>query len=88
MSVEFYTHIYRHIYGLYSSWNSLGLNTRVLFIVGSLYTRVSSLSLLQVDLPNPGIESRSPTLQAYSFPREPQGKPIYIYMAILYYNYL
>ena len=88
MSVEFYTHIYAHIYGLYSSWNSLGLNTRVVFRVGSLYTRVGSLSLLQVDLPNPGIESRSPTLQAYSFPREPQGKPIYIYMAILYYNYL
>jgi len=27
------------------------------------------------DLPNPGIELRSPTLQAYSLPAEPQGKP-------------
>ena len=26
-------------------------------------------------LPNPGIEHRSPTLQADSFPAEPQGKP-------------
>ena len=27
------------------------------------------------NLPNPGIESRSPTLQADSLPVEPQGKP-------------
>ena len=27
------------------------------------------------DFPNPGIESRSPTLQADSWPPEPQGKP-------------
>ena len=27
------------------------------------------------DLPNPGIEARSPTLQADSLPAEPQGKP-------------
>ena len=27
------------------------------------------------DLPNPGFESRSPTLQADSLPGEPQGKP-------------
>ena len=27
------------------------------------------------DLPNPGIESRSPTLQGDSLPAEPQGKP-------------
>ena len=27
------------------------------------------------DLPNPGIESRSPTLQEDSLPAEPQGKP-------------
>ena len=26
-------------------------------------------------LPNPGIEARTPTLQADSFPAEPQGKP-------------
>ena len=29
-----------------------------------------------VDLPNPGIEPRSPTLQADSLPDEPQGKPL------------
>ena len=28
-----------------------------------------------VDLPNPGIEPRSPTLQEDSLPAEPQGKP-------------
>ena len=28
------------------------------------------------DLPNPGIKSRSPTLQADSLPAEPPGKPI------------
>ena len=27
------------------------------------------------DLPNPGIEPRSPTLQVGSLPAEPQGKP-------------
>ena len=27
------------------------------------------------DLPNPGIEPRSPVLQADSLPAEPQGKP-------------
>ena len=30
---------------------------------------------LPMDLPNPGIESRSPALQADSLPAEPQGKP-------------
>ena len=30
--------------------------------------------LLQGDLPNPGIEPRSPALQAYSFTTEPSGK--------------
>ena len=43
-------------------WNSLGQNTGV----GSLF---------QGGLPNPGIEPRSPTLQADSLPVEPQGKP-------------
>ena len=28
------------------------------------------------DLPNPGIKSRSPALQADSLPAEPQGKPM------------
>ena len=50
--------------GLYSSWNSPGQNTGM-----------ASLSLLQEDLPNPGIKPRSSTLQADSLPVEPQGKP-------------
>ena len=35
----------------------------------------SSLSFLQGNLPNPGIEPRSPALQVDSLPAEPQGKP-------------
>ena len=35
---------------------------------------MASLSLLQEDLPNPGIEPRSSTLQADSLPAEPSGK--------------
>ena len=50
--------------GLYSPWNSPGQNTGV-----------CSLSLLQGNLPNSGIEPRSPTLWADSLPAEPQGKP-------------
>ena len=34
-------------------------------------TRVGSPTLLQGDLPNPGIEPRSPALQADSLPAEP-----------------
>ena len=36
---------------------------------------MGSLSLLQGDLPNPGIKPRSSTWQADSLPAEPQGKP-------------
>ena len=45
-------------HGLYSPWNSPGQNTGV-----------GSLSLLQGNLPNPGIEPRSPALQADPGPR-------------------
>ena len=38
-------------------------------------TGVGSLSLLQENLPNPGIKPRSSTLQADSLPSEPPGKP-------------
>ena len=48
----------------YSPQNSPGQNTGV-----------GSLSLLQGNLPNPGIEPRSPSLQADSSPVEPSGKP-------------
>ena len=36
---------------------------------------VGSLSLLQGNLPNPGIEPGSPEFQEDSLPAEPQGKP-------------
>ena len=45
-------------------WDSPGQNSGV-----------GSLSFLQGNLPNPGIEPRSPTLQADSLPAEPPGKP-------------
>ena len=51
-------------HGLYSPWNSPGQNTGI-----------GSLSLLQGNLPNPGMEPRSPALQADSLPAEPPGKP-------------
>ena len=51
-------------HGLYSPWNSPGQNTRV-----------GSFSLLQGNLPNPGIKPRSPTSQVGSLPAEPQEKP-------------
>ena len=53
-------------HGLYSPWNSLSQNTGA-----------GSVSLLQGNLPNPGVKPRSPALQADSLPAEPQGKPSY-----------
>ena len=50
-------------HGLYNPWNSPGQKTGV-----------GSLSLLQGHFPNPGIEPRSPALQADSLPAEPQGE--------------
>ena len=47
-----------------SLWDSLGQNIGV----GSPFPSPG-------DLPNPGIEPTSPTLQADSLPDEPQGKP-------------
>ena len=51
-------------HGLYSPWNSPGQNTGV-----------GNLSVLQGIFPAPGIEPRSPALQADSLPAEPPGKP-------------
>ena len=52
-------------HGLYSPWNSPGQNTGA-----------GSLSLTSPgDLPKPGMEPKSPALQAGSLPDEPQGKP-------------
>ena len=51
-------------HGSYSPWNSSGQNTGV-----------GNLSLLQGNLPNPGIKPRSPALWVDSLPAEPQGKP-------------
>ena len=59
------------LYGLYSPWNSPGQNTGA-----------GRLSLLQENLPNPGIEPWSPTLQADSLPAEPQGMPLYIELKV------
>ena len=39
------------------------------------------------DLPDPGIEPRSPTLQADSFPAKPPGKPLTYYIIILFNPY-
>ena len=50
-------------HGLYGPWNSPGRNTEV-----------GNLSLLQANLPNPGIEPRSPALQVDSLPAEPPGE--------------
>ena len=48
-------------HGLYSPWNSPGQNIESFPSPG--------------DLPNPEIESKSPTLQADSLTAEAQGKP-------------
>ena len=52
-------------HGLYSPWNSLGQNTGM----GKPFPAPG-------DLPNPGIEPRSPTLQADSLQSKSQGKPM------------
>ena len=51
-------------HALYSPWNSPGQ-----------YPGVGKPFPSPGDLPNPRIESRSPSLQADSLPAEPQGKP-------------
>ena len=50
-------------HGLYSPWNSQGQDTGV----GSQFPSPA-------DLPNPGIEPRSPTLQADALTSEPPGQ--------------
>ena len=55
------------LHGLCSPWDSPGQNTGV-----------GSLSLHPGDLPNPGIEPESPTLQVDSLPAEPPGKPSFL----------
>ena len=52
-------------HGLYSPWNSPGQNTGV-----------GTHSLSPGDIPNPGIEPRSPILQADSLPAKPQGQQL------------
>ena len=58
-------------HGLYSPWNSLGQNTGMGSNPGLPHCRQI---VYQLNLPNPGIEPRSPTLQVDSLPAEPQGK--------------
>ena len=40
------------------------------------------------DLPNPGIKSRSPALQADSFPSEQPGKPAHCLITLYFLNFL
>ena len=40
------------------------------------------------DLPNPGMEPRSPALQADSLPSMPPGKPMCIYICVCVYIYI
>ena len=54
-------------HGLYSPWNTPGWNMGV---------------PSPGDLPNPGMEPRSPTLQAGSLPAEPQRKPLFLEFSI------
>ena len=71
------------LHGLCSPWNSPGQNTEE-----------GSLPFSRGSLPNPGIEPRSPALQADSLPAESQGKPIVpkksalIITVALYSNFL
>ena len=44
-------------------------------ILSGKNTGVGGHALLQGNLPNPGVELRSPALQADSLPSEPPGKP-------------
>ena len=53
-----------NLISLYSPWNSPGQNTGV-----------GSLSLLQGNLPNSGIKTKSPVLQVDSLPSEPLERP-------------
>ena len=55
-------------HGVYSPWNSPGQNTGVGSLLQETFPSPG-------DLPNPGIEPRSPKLQADSLPAEPPGKP-------------
>ena len=47
------------------------------------HTAVGCHALLQGNLPNSGVEPRSPSLQAGSLPVEPPGKPIDIRYGLL-----
>ena len=56
----------------YSPWNSPGQDTGV-----------GSLSLLPGNLPNPGMEPRSPALQVDSLPADHKGSPWVLLMSSL-----
>ena len=60
-------------HGLYSPWNPSGRNTGA----GGCF-------LLQGIFPNPGIEPRSPALQADALTSEPPGKPLILFIAETY----
>ena len=58
-------------HGLYSPWNSPGQDTGISWNILACQDTFPSPG----DLPNPGMEPRSPALQADSLPAEPPGKP-------------
>ena len=49
-------------------------------------TGVGSLSLLQQNLPDPGIEPGSPTLEVDSLPTELPGKLLFFFFFLQFYN--
>ena len=64
-------------------WNSPGKNTGV---GGKIKKNagVGSYSLLQGNLPHPGIEPESLTLQVDSLPSEPPGKSLLLFLYLQY----
>ena len=64
-------------HGLYSPWNSPGQNTQS----GQPF-------LFPRDLPNPGIEPRSPALQADSLPAQPQREAPLVHWSLYLFSLL
>ena len=64
--------------GNYFSWNK---KKKVYNLKSELRIKILNLPFPSPgDLPDPGIEPRSPALQADALPSEPLGKPLSIYM--------
>ena len=63
------------VHGVAKSWTWLSNWTVVCEIHQARILEWEAFPTSPGDLPNPGIEPRSPTLQVDSLPAEPQGKP-------------